>query len=190
MRGRIVFLLEEPSMKHLLSGLLPRVFPGWQEHIHFLCIAHQGKGDLRISIPRKLRAWQSPNDRFVIVQDQDRSDCESLKQSLMDHCIDAGRRDALIRIVCKELESWYLGDLEALAEEFSDASLLHKSMRKKFANPDNIEHPSRWLENKLSDFQKISAAERMSRRLSVETNSSHSFSVFIYGIQRIAAEME
>lgn len=46
--SRIVFLLEERSMKTLLDGLLPRFLPG----ISFLCIPHEGKQDLEKSIPR------------------------------------------------------------------------------------------------------------------------------------------
>jgi hypothetical protein len=65
MMGRLVFLLEEPSMKLLLEGLLPRLMPGWVAGQHFLCVAHQGKSDLDLSIPRKLSAWQYPGDRFV-----------------------------------------------------------------------------------------------------------------------------
>lgn len=45
--SRIVFLLEEPSMKVLLNGLLPRIFPEMQ----FVCIPHSGKSDLEKSIP-------------------------------------------------------------------------------------------------------------------------------------------
>lgn len=40
--GRIVFLLEEPSMQALLEGLLPRLFP----QLRFLCVPHDGKTDL------------------------------------------------------------------------------------------------------------------------------------------------
>lgn len=54
--SRVVFLLEERSMKELLEGLLPRLFPG----LPFLCIPHEGKRDLERSIPRKLRAWREP----------------------------------------------------------------------------------------------------------------------------------
>ena len=55
MQGRIIFLLEEPSMKVLLDNWLPRLFPGWVERQHFLCIQHEGKSDLDRSIPRAAR---------------------------------------------------------------------------------------------------------------------------------------
>ncbi|GMU62432.1 MAG: hypothetical protein AMXMBFR34_41950 [Myxococcaceae bacterium] len=59
--GRVVFLLEEKSMKVLLDGLLPRIVPS----LDFLCVPHEGKQDLEKSIPRKLRAWREPGVRFV-----------------------------------------------------------------------------------------------------------------------------
>ena len=75
---RVVFLLEESSMKVLLDGLLPRLFPD----LPFLCVPHEGKQDLEKSIPRKLRAWREPGVRFVVVQDNDDSDCLARKQHL------------------------------------------------------------------------------------------------------------
>lgn len=50
--SRLVFLLEDYSMKVLLDGLLPRLFPG----LAFLCVPHEGKQDLDESLPRKLQA--------------------------------------------------------------------------------------------------------------------------------------
>ena len=72
MQGRMIFLLEEPSMKTLLEGLLPRLFPGMVAGEHFLCIKHEGKSDLDASIPRKLQAWRIPNDRCRIQSVVDR----------------------------------------------------------------------------------------------------------------------
>ncbi|MDO5056672.1 MAG: hypothetical protein Q4E06_04980 [Lautropia sp.] len=31
MSGRVIFLLEEPSMKTMLATYLPRLIPSWQE---------------------------------------------------------------------------------------------------------------------------------------------------------------
>ena len=44
--SRVVFLLEEYSMKVLLDGLLPRLFPG----LPFLCVPHEGKHDFERSM--------------------------------------------------------------------------------------------------------------------------------------------
>ncbi|WP_374266845.1 hypothetical protein [Zoogloea sp.] len=51
MAERLIFLLEAPSMKALLDGLLPRLFPGWEPGTHFMYVPHQGKRDLDASVP-------------------------------------------------------------------------------------------------------------------------------------------
>lgn len=63
----LVFLLEERFMKAFIEGLLPRVLP---LHLGFVLIPHEGKRDLEVSIPRKLKAWRDPHARFVIVRAQ------------------------------------------------------------------------------------------------------------------------
>jgi hypothetical protein len=125
--NRLVFMLEEPSMKTLLEELLPRLFPA----LDFLCIAHEGKSDLEKSIPRKLRAWAVPGDRFVVVRDNDGGDCLALKDHLSGVCQSAGRTETLIRIVCQELEAWYLGQPDAIAVAFEicDAGLLFEKVK-------------------------------------------------------------
>lgn len=82
MQGRIVFLLEEPSMRVLLDDWLPRLFPGWVDGQQFLCIPHEGKSDLDRSIARKLAAWRIPGDHFVVLRDNDGADCIAVKKSL------------------------------------------------------------------------------------------------------------
>ena len=112
--NRVVFLLEEASMRDLLDGLLPRLYP----NMEFMCLAHEGKSDLEKSIPRKLRAWREPGVGFVILRDNDGGDCVRLKRRLLQSCQQAGRPDTLVRIVCQELEAWYLGEPDALADAF------------------------------------------------------------------------
>ena len=77
--SRVVFLLEEYSMKVLLEGLLPRLFPG----LLFLCVSHEGKQDLERSIPRKLKAWREPGVRFCVICDNDGGDCGALRNRLV-----------------------------------------------------------------------------------------------------------
>lgn len=68
---KLVFLLEESSMKELLDIILPRIIP---EGIDFVTIPHSGKSDLVKSIPNKLRGWNEPDVKFVILHDQDTND--------------------------------------------------------------------------------------------------------------------
>lgn len=189
MNGRLVFLLEEPSMKILLDGLLPRLFPGWVEGRQFICIKHEGKSDLDRSVRTKLRAWNCPGDRFVIVRDNDNADCIDLKARLADTCAANGRPDTLVRLVCQELESWYIGDLQALASAFDDPGLASPALRKRFSDPDEWHKPSDELRRLIPAFQKGSGARLMAIRLREEENLSRSFQFFVRGVRRVAGEL-
>lgn len=182
--NKVVFLLEEPSMKELLESLLPRVFPS----MVFLCIAHEGKTDLEKSIPRKIRAWREPGVQFVVMRDKDKSDCEDVKRKLVTLCAEAGRPDTLVRIVCHELEAWYLGEPDALADAFRNEQLRGIGRRARFRNPDNVQQPSRELRRLVPEFQKVSGARRMSEFLTRERNTSTSFQVLLSGLDRVLLE--
>ena len=119
----LVFMLEEESMKAMLDIMLPKILP---EAVEFRCIPHEGKHDLEKSIPRKLKAWQTPDTYFVIVRDKDSADCKEVKQRLTDLCVKAGRSDSVVRIACHEMESWFLGDLAALGQAFNIPKLASK----------------------------------------------------------------
>ncbi|MFM9900269.1 MAG: DUF4276 family protein [Polaromonas sp.] len=189
MTGRLVFLVEEPSMKILLDGLLPNLLPGLIEGRHFLCVKHDGKSDLDRSIPRKLSAWRIPGDRFVIMRDNDGADCVALKARLQALCRANGRAETLVRLVCQELESWYLGDLQALAKAFNNPKLNTPALRKRFAYPDEWQKPSLEVDRMVPEFQKGSGARAMADCLHDTGNLSHSFNVFVAGVRRIALEM-
>ena len=190
MAGRLVFLLEEPSMKLLLEGLLPRLMPGWVAGRHFLCVPHQGKSDLDRSIPRKLSAWKIRGDRFVIVRDNDGADCEAVLKRITGLCAAAGRPDTLVRLACQELEAWYLGDLAAVAAAFELPKANSPAHRKKFAAPDAWQKPSVELERLAPCFQKGAGARAMAQHLrEPEHNRSYSYGKFVTGVRRLAGEL-
>lgn len=185
MSGRVIFLVEEPSMKVLLDELLPRLIPDWVMHEHFQCVQHEGKSDLDRSIPIKLKAWKEPGVRFVVVRDNDSQDCGVLKKRLLSLCRNAGRPDTIVRLVCQELESWYLGDLPALSKAYGDAKCNTPALRKKYADPDDWQKPSVQVEQMIPEFSKRSGARLMARQLSV-TNQSASYRTFIKTVQELA----
>lgn len=189
MAGRIIFLLEEPSMKDLLTRLIPRTIPGMVEHENFLCIPHQGKTDLERSIPRKLKGWKEPGVRFIVVEDNDSRICTEIKNRLKSIALEAGHPSAVVRLVCQELESWYLGDLKALAEAFDREGLDTDAHRKRYADPDTWQKPSAEVERLIPGFQKRSGARLMGDRLGIHANFSVSFNVFISGMKRVASEL-
>lgn len=169
-------------MKVLLDRLLPRLLPGLQ----FLCVPHEGKQDLEKSVPRKLRAWAEPGVRFVVVRDNDGGDCHALKTRLVELCEQGRRSDTLVRIACQELEAWYLGEPEALAEAFRDPSLADIGRAARFRDPDAVVQPSTALEQLVPEFQKVSGARRMAPHLTSEGNKSASFRCFLDGVRRVS----
>ena len=181
--NRMVFLLEEPSMKALLDGLLPRLFPD----LMFQCVPHDGKTDLEKSIPRKLRAWREPGVRFVVVRDNDRGDCLALKKRLENLCSVRPQRDVIIRIVCQELEAWYLAEPDALAEAFEMESLRRIGARRGFRQPDRVSYPYREPARLVPRFQKVSGAPLLAGYLTRKRNRSPSFHAMIDGIERLVS---
>jgi uncharacterized protein YktA (UPF0223 family) len=182
----LVFLLEERSMKELLDHLLPRIIPN---HITFICIPHEGKQDLEKSIPRKLKAW-GPKAKFIIVRDQDSGSCIKLKQDLLDLCKKGNREkeDVLIRIVCRELESWFLGDLLAVEKAFKKP-VAKKQNDKKYKNPDRLNSAKQELRRLIPDYQPISGSKAIAQYLDLDNNSSKSFQVFLEGLSRIVKQI-
>lgn len=183
---RVVFLLEERSMRALLEELLPRLWSA--DEVSFVYVTHDGKQDLEKSIPRKLRAWREPGVCFVIVRDQDNGDCSLLKRKLAMLCIQGGRPDAVVRIACRELEAWYFGDPDAMANAFEDEALRDIHATERFRKPDEIVQPSKVLQELVPSFQKVAGARRMGRCLDRNRNISPSFRTFLQTISAFCGE--
>ena len=116
-------------------------------------------------------------------------DCHKLKRKLNALCQQGQREDTLVRIACQELEAWYFGAPDVLAEAFGREDLRDISKKRKFRDPDSIVNPARALNKLVPEFQKISGARRMAKFL-IRGNSSHSFEVFVGGIDRVADAMQ
>jgi hypothetical protein len=182
MTAEVVFMLEEPSMREFLNGLLPRVAP----HLVFVLVAHEGKSDLEKSLPKKLRAWRTPGARFVILRDQDSADCRVIKQRLVTIAREAGKPDAVVRIACRELEAWLLGDPAGLARALQCDKLDGIECKEKFRNPDRLSSPSHELERLLGAYSKTAGGRAAGLHIDWVDNTSDSFRQFIGAVQRLA----
>jgi Domain of unknown function (DUF4276) len=181
----LIFLLEERSIKTVLEVILPKLIP---EHIHYICIDHQGKQDLAKSITTKIKAFHAnPDTKFIIVHDQDSHDCRTLKADLMGLCQKAGKPNSIIRIICHELESWFLGDLVALEKAYGlkPQSLSRRQGQSKFRDPDQLNSAKEELKKLVSEYYPGTHSRAIAPHLSLTDNKSRSFQVFINGIQQI-----
>ncbi|WP_313348660.1 DUF4276 family protein [Stenotrophomonas sp.] len=182
----LVFCLEEESAKFLLEGILPRII-GPDIDVRFLVF--EGKQDLQSQLGRRLRGWLAPDTHFVVLHDQDSGDCVALKSRLREICNEAGKPNALIRIACHELETFYLGDLGAVERALHISGLARQQISRKFRDPDALNNAAQELK-KISDkkYQKLNGSRLISPEMTLDgTNRSKSFNQLCTGIRRLIA---
>jgi hypothetical protein len=183
----LVFLLEEPSAEAMLKCLLPKILPSGLAVEYKI---YEGKYDLDANLPRVLRTWKRPGSFFVVLRDQDASDCGKLKKNLQELCEKTGSPNVLIRIACRELESFYLGDLNAVEKGLGIRGLGAMQRQRKFRNPDQLVKPSLELFRLTKGrYQKVSGSAAIGRHLQPQQNHSKSFNVLIAGLNRITGDV-
>ncbi|MDE2267792.1 MAG: DUF4276 family protein [Betaproteobacteria bacterium] len=187
--SELVFLLEEPSAKAMLESLLPRVLG---EGVAFRCIPFEGKQDLEKQLMRKIRAYQNEQARFIVLRDQDSNpDCTAVKRKLLDLCGQSGKADrCLVRIACRELETFYLADLQAVGKALEIPRLERHQMSRKFRAPDCLGSPSRELKSLTENrYEKIAGSRLIGRYLNLDNQRSPSFWNLISAIRRMEGEL-
>jgi len=184
---KLVCFVEEDSMRVFLDGFLPRLLP---DDCLFQVIPHRGKQDLERSLRTKLPAWREPHldVRFLVLRDQDsEADCRRLKRRLTAICDEVGFPDTTVRIVCRELEGWYLGDRAAIDAAYGSrlARSRHRELRK---IPDDIHAPSRLLRDLVPGFRKRDGARRLADSMAPDpgANGNRSFGAFVTVIRALA----
>lgn len=181
----LVFLLEEPSAQDALEGVLPKIIPA---DVRVEYLVFEGKQDLEKRMARRIRGWLGEQSLFVVLRDQDSGNCRRIKQELVDRCTEGGRPDALVRIACRELESWFVGDWQAVGEAFSLPGLHKQSAKALYRNPDKIGSPVAELRKFIPTYQKRDGARRIGRHLAEGRNQSRSFQVFVQGLNRLLTQ--
>lgn len=195
----IEMLLEEPSAEAFFAGFLPRVTP---EGTTWNLISFQGKANLLANLEKRLKGYASwiPADwRIVVLVDEDRQDCRSLKSQLENAAAAAGLLTktragnasftVLNRIAVEELEAWFLGDVEALRTAYPGVPA-NLAQQAKYRNPDAVgggtwESLERVLQ-RAGHFRgglgKIDLARTMAQHLQPSRNRSASFQCFLSGL--------
>ncbi|MFC4160339.1 DUF4276 family protein [Chitinimonas lacunae] len=185
----LVFLLEEPSARAMLESLLPRIL---SEEINFRLIAFEGKQDLEKQITRKIRSYLNHHARFIVLRDQDsHPQCQKLKQNLLDLCHASGKgTHCMVRIACRELETFYLADLQAVEQGLKIRDLASKQSSSKFRSPDYLGSPSHELKTLTKQrYEKVSGSREIGKYLKLENHRSPSFRNLIAAIYRLQRDL-
>ena len=187
---QLVLFLEETSAKAAFEGLLPRLIP---REVLVRYVVFEGKTDLEKQIVKRLRGWIYPETAFIILRDQDSGDCYEIKRALREKCIDAQKPETIVRIACRELESWYFGELVAVEKALDIANLSSKYAKTaKYRIPDKITKPSMELAKITNKkYKKISGSREIDKYLSIEAakNTSVSYNHFIAGLKKALARL-
>lgn len=180
----LVFLLEEPSARDLLEGLLPKLLPATIYPYYFV---FEGKQDLEAQMVRRLRGWRKPDSAFVILRDQDAAECRKVKKRLADLVAESERAPSLVRVACRELESWIVGDWQAIAQAFERPELSAHGRKEAHRTPDLLVRPVEAIRRYVPEYQKRDGARRVGPLLDPARNQSESFRAFCSGVKALVA---
>lgn len=139
---------------------------------------------------KRMRGWLEKDSLFVVLRDQDCGDCRVIKRTLQERCTRAGRPEALVRIACRQLESWFIGDWQAVGEAFDMPNLQRQRRKAIYRVPDTIGSPVTELRKFIASYQKRDGARKIGKRLEIDRNRSRSFRVFVHGLHRLLGREE
>jgi hypothetical protein len=150
-------------------------------------IPFNGKQDMERKLVRKLQSYRMPDARFVVMRDQDAEpDCTKIKRRLADLCKKAGRPSTLVRIACKELESFYLADLQAVEQGLGVSGIAKRQQESKYRDPDQVVSPKQELRRLTKDvYQPRSGSRAIGPHLDPANKRSRSFRNLVLGIRRL-----
>lgn len=184
---RLEMLTEELSMAYFLKGLLPRILPdGFKIGENCFIRSHEGKSHLMKSIPKKMKAYPHFPDtvKVMIIHDQDSNDCLQLKKDIEGLC--SNELVHLIRIACRELENWYLGDFNAISKVFPEIKPSKYKEKAKYRIPDNLNGADE-MQKLTKRFSKTATAREIAPYIDIENNQSASFRHFVSGMNKLLA---
>jgi len=181
---------EEASFGKFAHHLFDRLIPDVDVRIY----QHQGKQDLERALQKTLPAISKRHGaRILVTRDQDSDNCHTLKKRLFDLIADQCLCVYKIRIVCRELECWILGDMEAIAKaypRFKPEQYKHKA---DFRNVDLIaDAPDRLLRmipelKSNRSLPKIAFISKVLPYINLDANTSVSFKHFISAVKQLTS---
>ena len=177
----IFVFTEEPSAKPIIQRIADALEIGNRVRV----VEHDGVGDLVRSLRMKIKSDQNLNRKFLVLRDADRLDCNILKRDLIE-MIPAGRRGkALVRIVCQELEAWYLAQPAALKKAGVLASEIPAAILRR--SPDSVQDPKQVFLKHAHHRGQMDNARKIAPHLDIESKVSASFAHAVLALRRLAA---
>ncbi len=197
---RLEILVEEPSMEAALREVMPKILHG---RARWKPINMGSKNKLLKALPDRLRAYRKRIDKdndlkIIVLVDRDSDDCEQLKHRLETIAREAGLTtkttvnsqdgfQVVTRIVIEELETWFMGDVDALKSAFTSLKGINFPVH--FRNPDNggtWERLHHFLKRNgiyRKSYPKIEAARKIAKYMEPGRNRSRSFQTFLQGVE-------
>ena len=190
----LYILTEEPSIKNIFEAVLPQILP---QNVSFRILVHQGKKDLEKALSERIVSLSRiEGAKILITIDQDTNDCKLLKQRLADLIREKCSCDYKIRIVCKELESWLLGDLLAIENAFPRFKSLSFIEKAEMRDVDKIKgRPADFLLRIIPELKdrkklpKLEFSKKVAPFLDVANNRSISFNHTIDAIKKLCEHL-
>lgn len=179
----LLCLLEERSAEAMLKTVLPKVLP---EDVQVIFTVFEGKQDLEKKLQRRIQLWQKPDTFFLVLRDQDSSDCVATKNNLQEIIKKTGKLNrSLVRIACHSLESFYLGDLAAVEAGLDVRGIAKLQTKRKFKTPDKLANANDEMDKITNrSYQKIDGSRRIASFLALDgSNKSVSFNMLISGVK-------
>lgn len=175
---------EEPSMRETIKALLPKLSV---DHRGVKIIVFDGVGNMEKSLPAQLSAVaKEAGTKVLILRDNDNGKCTEHKARLVQMVHHAGLTgNARVRIVCQMLESWFLGDTDAL--EMSKH--LRKPIPKRLKNcdPDIQRDPKAELKKLRDGYTEIKGAQAIAPHMDPTKNRSRSLHHTVQAIHYLTA---
>lgn len=173
----LVLLTEEESLEAFVDVLIRRIFPDAVEGVDWLVLDFRGKADLQRNVARKMRSWGYGDPYFVITRDNDGGDCRRLKRRLTELATPTGK-PFKVRIVCQQLESWFMGCPDAVQRAYPDRDIEAEARSAKWRSPDRATNAPDIVASATDDRTKVSRARRVAAHFDPSGCTSSSFQVF------------
>ncbi len=170
-------------MSEFLKKVLPRLDQSqWTLNENCVIRPHNGKADLVKKLRKAVQAYPHMKEKMyvLVLHDQDSNDCKALKATLTEICSTLPKEQFKVRIVCRELENWYMGDTYALDQVFGVTKFSKIKEEAIFRNTDSThgKHTILQILGKNS-YPMLGIARSIGEIIELDRNTSPSFQAFM-----------